>query len=163
MSSNQKHEDCCSLFEPERWDEKEHKWQDKLFIKSSLPQFFHIPLPGTYRRTINKLWKQANDAGSAPGMKDFLLLAHDPTPWKSDMYMEVTREVAGADNVRLSGSFVSKVFDGPFNKIPQYIKEMDLSLSKKELTAIKLFFYFATCPVCAKKYGHNYIVAFAEV
>ena len=27
----------------------------------------------------------------------------------------------------------------------------------------KYYFYYTSCPKCAKKYGHNYIVAFAEV
>ena len=27
----------------------------------------------------------------------------------------------------------------------------------------KIYFYYTTCPKCAKKYGHNYIVSFAEV
>jgi hypothetical protein len=27
----------------------------------------------------------------------------------------------------------------------------------------KYYFYYTTCPKCAKKYGNNYVVAFAEV
>ena len=163
MSHKNQHEDCYPKFDPKPWDEKVHEWQDKLFIKNSLPQFFHMPLPGMFRRTINRLWKLAQDAQAAADMKDFLLLAHDPTPWKSDLYMLVTHEVPGADNVRLSGTFISKVFDGPFSKVPQYIWEMDVYLSKQEKLARKYYFYYTTCPKCARKYGHNYIVAFAEV
>ena len=29
--------------------------------------------------------------------------------------------------------------------------------------AKKCYFYYTTCPKCAKVYGHNYVVVFAEV
>jgi len=163
MSNKESHEDSCNLFDPALWDEKVHQWSDKLFIKDSLPQIFHIPLPGTYPRTINRLWKLAQDDKAAPDMKDFLMLAYDPSPWKSDIYINVTHEVPNANNVRLSGKFISKVFDGPFSKVPGYIRDMDLYLAGQHQVAAKYYFYFATCPKCAKKYGHNYMVAFAEV
>jgi hypothetical protein len=145
------------------WDEKNHHWQNKLFIKDSISQFLHLPLPGTYKRCINRLQKLATDADATPDKNDFLFLSHDPSPWKSDLYMLVKKEVPGAENVRLSGSFISKVFDGSFSKIPQYIRDMDIFLAGQNQLAGKYYFYFATCPECAKKYGHNYIVAFAEV
>jgi hypothetical protein len=163
MTQNQKTEECCPEFDPKPWHDKTHEWQDKLFIRKSIPQIFHIPLPGFYGRAVGKLWKQAADAKAAPDLKDFLMLAYDPSPWKSELYVMVNKEVAGAENVRLSGTYVSKVFDGPFNHVPQYIKEMDIYLSGKDKFARKYYFYFTTCPKCARKYGHNYMVAFAEL
>jgi hypothetical protein len=77
--------------------------------------------------------------------------------------MLVNHEVPGADNVRLSGTYFSKVFDGPFNEVPQYIREMDIHLNSEGKLARKYYFYFTTCPKCAKKYGHNYIVGLAEI
>jgi hypothetical protein len=163
MNPTEQQDECCKLFNPCKWDEQEHEWRDKQFIKSSLPQFFHFPLPGTYGKTIGKLWKMAEETNAAPPMEDFLLLAYDPSPWKSDIYLNVIKDVPGADNVRLSGKFISKVFDGPFNKVPQYIRDMDIYLANRHMLALKYYIYFASCPKCAKKYGHNYIVAFAEV
>lgn len=109
------------------------------------------------------MWKKAQDAGAAPEMKDFLLLAYDPSPWKSELYMSVTKEVPDAENVRFTGTFISKVFDGPYNHIPKYLNEFRRYLVLKDLTAKKYYFYYTYCPKCAKKYGHNYIVAFAEI
>ena len=122
-----------------------------------------MPLPFTYARTLGSMWKSAEDSGSAPEMKDFLLLAYDPSPWKSELYMSVTKEVPGADNIKLSGNFISKVFDGPFNHVPKYLKEFEEYLKQIDKTAKKYYFYYTTCPKCAKKYGHNYIVAFVEI
>lgn len=156
-------EDCCQDFDPKRWDEVTHVWQDKLFIKDSLPQFFHLPLPGVYKKVFNRLWKQAKNAQADPPAAEFLLLAHDPSPWKSDLYMAVNNEVSGAENVSLSGTFISKVFDGPFSKIPQFIRDMDLYLIHQHKLALRYYIFCATCPECRKKHGHNYIVAFAEI
>jgi hypothetical protein len=55
------------------------------------------------------------------------------------------------------------VFDGPYNHVPKYLKEFHKYLALIEKKPKKIYFYYTTCPKCAKKYGHNYIVAFAEV
>lgn len=163
MTHQKKNQECCPEFDPVPWDGTTHEWIDKPFIKNNIPQFFHIPLPFTYAGILGRMWKAAKDAGSAPEIKDFLLLAYDPSPWKSELYMSVTKDVPGAENVKLSGTFISKVFDGPFNHVPRYIKEFDSYLEKQNRKAVKYYFYYTTCPKCAKKYGHNYIVAFAEI
>ena len=36
-------------------------------------------------------------------------------------------------------------------------------VSEKGMTVKKHYFYFAYCPKYAKKYGHNYVLAFTEV
>jgi effector-binding domain-containing protein len=155
--------ECCPVFDPTPWDQKSHEWKDKLFICDSIPQFLHMPLPSTMGKVIGRMWKKAEDAGAAPEGKDFLLLAYDPSPWKSILYMSVTREVPGADNVKLTGSFVSKVYDGPYSSVPKYIKDMLQYVSGLGKQVKRFYFYYTTCPKCAKKHGHNYIVSLAEV
>jgi len=155
--------ECCPKFDPIPWDEKTHEWEDKLFIRETLPQLFHMPLPWMIGRMIGRMWKKAQDAGAAPDIEDFLWLAYDPSPWKSEHYIYVTREVPNAINIKISGTFFSKVFDGPYNQVRAWIKKMNIFLAEKGKNAKKYYFYFTTCPKCAKKYGHNYVVAFAEV
>lgn len=159
----QSEEVCCPKFDPEPWDNTVHRWKDKLFIQDSVPEVFHFPLPGTVEKTVTRLWNKAQAAEAAPEVKDFLMLAYDPTPWRGEFLVAVTKEVPGAKNVKLSGTFISKVFDGPYSHIPKYIKQMDVFLEKQNRKAKRYFFYFTTCPKCAKKYGHNYIVTFAEI
>jgi len=154
---------CCPKFDPEPWDEKTHNWKDKLFIKDSIRQFLHMPRPSSIQKSIGGMWQIAQDAKAAPEIKDFLLLATDPSPWKSELYMAVTKEIPGAENVKFSGTFLSKVFDGPYNAVPKWIKEMEKFVSSKGKKTKKHFIYFTTCPKCAKLYGHNYAVAFTEV
>lgn len=156
-------QNCCPRFDPEPWDEKTHIWEDKLFIKDSVRLLFHQPLPSKVAKMTERMWQMAQDAGATPDIKDFLMLAHDPSPWKGEFYIAVTKEVPGIENVRLSGEFLSKVFDGPYNAVPKWVKEMNEYLTEQGKPAKKYYFYFTTCPRCAKVYGHNYAVAFVEV
>jgi hypothetical protein len=154
---------CCPEFDPTPWENKKHIWTDKLFLKDSIPELFHIPLPSMYSKVITRMWEKAHDAGAEPEKKDFLLLAHDPSPFKGELFLAITKEISGEENVKLSGTFMTKVFDGPYNHVPKYIKEMDGYLALLKMKAKKYYFYYAYCPKCAIKYGHNYIVAFAQV
>ncbi|NPV50647.1 MAG: hypothetical protein HPY60_05560 [Candidatus Methanofastidiosum sp.] len=152
---------CCPKFDPKEWDEKTHKWKDKLFIQDNVRQILHKPL--NISDVITSMWNKAQEAQAGPEIKDFLLLAYDPSPWISELYMTVTKEVPNVKNVRLSGTFISKVFDGPYKDVPKWIKEMNRYLENKGKKAKKYYFYFTTCPKCAEYYGHNYVVTFAEV
>ena len=154
---------CCPRFDPEPWNEKEITWKDRLFIKDSMIQFMHMPLPGAFGKTVSRMWKKIKDAGADPDLKDFLMLAYDPSPWKDELYISVTREVPGAENVRLSGTYLTKVFDGPYHAVPRWFAEMDRFVTQKGKKVNKYYVYYTTCPKCAKTYGHNYIVMFAEV
>lgn len=154
---------CCPKFDPEPWNEKSHRWNEKLFIKDTVRQIFHKPRPSSIQKVVGGMWQKAQDAKAAPEIKDFLLLATDPSPWKSELYMTVTKEVPGAENVRLSGNYLSKVFDGPYNAVPKWIKEMENYVLSEGKKVKKYYIYFTTCPKCAKIYGHNYAVAFAQV
>ncbi|MFH1639753.1 MAG: hydrolase [Chloroflexota bacterium] len=154
---------CCPKFNPEPWDEKEITWQDKLFVKDSMVQFMHMPLPGAFAKTVGRMWKKIEEAGANPDIADFLMLAYDPSPWKDEVYINVTKEVPDAENVRLSGTYLTKVFDGPYNAVPKWIQEMARFVNEKGRKVKKYYCYYTTCPKCAKIYGHNYIVFFAEV
>jgi len=155
-------EHCCPELDVKLWEEKTHAWRDKPFIKGSTPALFHTPFPPLIGRLVGRMWRSAQAADAAPDMKDFLLLAYDPTPFKSEFYMTVTQEVPGAENVKFSGTFISKVFDGPYSAVPKWIKEMDEDMKGRGQKAGKYYFYFTYCRKCAKAYGHNHCVAFIK-
>jgi hypothetical protein len=154
---------CCPPFDPSVWNEKTSMWTEKPFIRDTVRQVGHIPLPGSMQKTIGRMWQQAKDAGAQPEMKDFLLLAYDPSAWKSELYMTVTKDVPGADNVRLSGTFITKVYEGPYNGVPKWLKDMDAYVASQGKTTDRYYVYFPLCPECAAKTGHNYAVVFAKI
>ena len=149
---------CCPKFDPVPWQEKEIVWQDKLFIKDTVMQFMHMPLPGTFGKTVTGMWQKLEDAGATPESEDFLMLAAESSPWRGEIYINVTKEIPDAENVKLSGTYLTRVFDGPYNAVPKWIKEIDEYVAQKGKTVKKHYFYYTTCPRCAKKYGNNYVV-----
>ncbi|WP_422080970.1 hydrolase [Ulvibacterium sp.] len=156
--------ECCPTFDSEKWDGKTFKWDHKKFIKASVPTLFHIPLPPMIGKKITKMVKLAEEAQKlAKDEEDILLLFMDPNAFKSDIFLSVTGTVPNTKNTTLSGTFVSKVFDGPFNSVPKFMKQMDSYLDTSGEKAKNYYVHYAYCPKCAKEKGHNYMVLFAEV
>lgn len=164
MNNQSQKGECCPKFNPERWDEKEFNWENKHFIKESIPALFHIPFPPMIGRKITKMWKMVEESKTAHlNIEDTLLLFTDPNPFKSEIYLSVVSDVPGAENIKISGLFLSKVFDGPYNSIPKHIKKMNEYLANKGKKAKKYYVHYAYCPKCAKKFGYNHMILFAEV
>lgn len=156
--------ECCPKFSPEKWNEKTHTWENKLFIKETIPTFFHIPFPpmiGKKAALLNKLKVDAKREES--NSEDALFLFRDPTPFKSELYLSVTGPVANANNVTISGKFISKVFDGGYNAVPKFIKQMNEYLASQGMKAKDYYIHYAYCPKCAQKFGNNYMILFAKV
>lgn len=156
-------DECCPLFDPQKWDKKTHSWENKQFITEWIPTLFHIPFPPMIGMKMTKMCKLAEASQAMiKDMSDMLALFHDPHPFKSEIFMSVTKEVPQANNTTISGSFISKVFDGPYNAVPKFIKEMDEYLAKDNKKAKDYYIHYAYCPKCSKKYGHNYMILFAQ-
>ncbi|MDY6958557.1 MAG: hydrolase [Halobacteriota archaeon] len=157
-------DECCPKFDAERWDKRTFNWEDKPFIKESIPTFLHTPFPPMIWWKLNKMWKMAEEAeATLPNKEEILVLFNDPNAFKSEIYLSVAKEVDEAKNSKISGDFVSKVFDGPYNAIPRFISEMNEYLSGENKTAKDYYVHYAYCQKCAKKFGHNYMILFAEV
>ncbi len=150
---------CCPRFNPEPWDEKEITWQDNLFIKDHVRSFLHIPLGFGKVMTKNMAMIEEADA-LAP---EPLTLSDENSLWGSDVYIAVSKEVQQAENVRISGTFLTKVFEGPYKNIGKWVKEMKTYGKAKGSEVKKMYFFYTTCPKCAKVYGKNYTVILTEV
>ena len=150
---------CCPRFNPEPWEEKEITWQDNLFIKDHVRSFLHIPLGMGKVMTKNMAMIKAADALTP----EPLMLSDEKSLWGSDIYIAVTKEVPKAEMVRISGTFLTKVFEGPYKNFGKWVKEMKAYVKAKGREMKKLYFFYTTCPACAKVYGKNYTVILAEV
>jgi len=80
-----------------------------------------------------------------------------------DIYVAVDQEVPGAQNVTLSGKFLSKVYEGNFKETGKWCKDFASFAKSKGLAIKKMYMWYTTCPKCAKKYGKNYVVIVGEV
>jgi len=151
--------DCCPRFDPGPWDEKELNWKDRKFVKDRVRSFLHIPLNfgSVMVRNMRKI--EAEGARS----DEAIVLSDENSLWGADVYIAVGKEIPGADNVTLSGVFLSKVFEGPYQHVPKWIRETKSFVVSQGKQIKKLFCYYTTCPKCAKKYGKNYVVILAQV
>lgn len=156
--------ECCPKFNPGKWDQKTHNWNNKPFIKETIPTLFHIPFPPMIGRKVGKMCKMMENSKRAEANdEDILLLFRDPCAFKSEIYLSVTGFVPNADNVSISGTFISKVFSGPYNAIPKFVKQMNEYLATQGKKAKDYYVHYAYCPKCAKKYGDNYMILFGQI
>ena len=150
---------CCEPFNPEPWQDKEIVWKDKLFVKDHVTSFLHIPLNMGKKIVKNmELIDKAN--AKAPYQ---LMLTDEKSLWGSDIYIDVVKEVPDAQMDKLSGTFLTKVFEGPYQNVGKWAVEMTKYVKDKGRTLGKIYFSYTTCPKCAKAYGKNYVVLFAKV
>jgi hypothetical protein len=156
--------ECCPKFDSKKWDNKMFIWKNKLFIKEAIPTFFHIPFPPMIGKRIVKMMNLASNAKKVPIRKEgVLILFLDSGLFKSEIYYSVTGNVPKANNTRISGTFMSKVFVGDYGAIPKFIKQMNESLAKTGQIAKEYYVHYAYCPKCAKKYGGNSMILFARI
>jgi len=71
--------------------------------------------------------------------------------------------VPGAEMVKLSGNFLGKVFEGPYKDAGKWVEELTQFVDSRGQQIRKCYFFYTTCPKCAKHYGKNYVVGFPEI
>lgn len=159
MNMDRSETGCCPRFDPVPWDGAECEFHERLFVRATTVNFLHFPL--NIGAVIRRTWRQIEAAEAAP-RDEYLMLATDPSPWRGELYFAVAREVPGADNVRLTGRYLTKVFAGPYRDAGKWAREMVRYVEAQNRQLRKLYFFYTTCPKCARHFGKNYVVAFAE-
>ncbi len=152
-------DECCPKFDPGPWDEQELTWENRRFVKDRVRSFLHVPLNfgSVMKRNVGPIM----EAEACP--ETMVVLSDENSLWGADVYIEVTKDVPGANMATISGTFLSKVFEGPYRDIRKWIKQMQAFVAERGKELKKLYFFYTTCPKCAKKYGKNYVAILAEV
>lgn len=150
---------CCPPFDPAPWDDKEITWEGNRFLKAHVHSLFHIPLDMGRKMMQSMRLIEAAHATAAQSP----MLSEERSPWGSDIYINVTGPVPGADVVAISGTFMTKVYEGAFRNAPEWARDMERHVGAKGRSLKKLYLGYTTCPRCAKAYGKNYVVLFAQV
>ena len=152
-------DECCPRFDPEPWDETEFTWENRRFVRDRVTSVLHIPL--NFGAVMKRNLGPIQAAGAFPDT--VVVLSDENSLWGADVYIEVTREIPGSTMATISGSFLSKVFEGPYRDMRKWIKEMRAFVQSKGKSLQKLYFFYTTCPKCARKYGKNYVAILAQV
>lgn len=150
---------CCPRFNPEPWNEKVLEWQEKKFIKGKLFTFMHMPI--NFGSAITRLMKLV-DTNNAK-TPDNLCLSDHTSKWNMDIYLAVDKDIPRAENVTLSGKFLSKVYEGNFKDTGIWCQDFEKYVKDQGLEVKKWYMWYTTCPKCAKAYGKNYTVIIAEM
>ncbi|OGG28943.1 hypothetical protein A2973_01420 [Candidatus Gottesmanbacteria bacterium RIFCSPLOWO2_01_FULL_49_10] len=91
------------------------------------------------------------------------MLTDENSLWGADIYIDVSKKVPDAQMATLTGTFLTKVFEGPYQNVGKWSEEMKKYVKNKGKNLKKLYFSYTTCPKCAKAYGKNYVVLFAQI
>ena len=154
-----KEEICCPKLNPKPWDGKIIEWKNKKFIKDKVFTMFHMPM--NFGTVIVRMNKQVEKAKAK--IPDWLCLSDHTSMWNMDLYLAVDKNIPGAENTTLSGKYLFKVYEGPYQDTGKWCKDFEAYAKSKKLIIKKWYMWYTTCPKCAKKYGKNYVVIVGEV
>lgn len=160
LNSDASETGCCDLIKVQDWNEKTFILDDMRFAKASTKSFLYMPLDigKVYTKVFNLI--NESDAVSPTG---YLTLSKDESPWKAEHFFKVSKDVKGLEMVSLSGTFMTKVYDGTYKDIPKFIKDIKKYVSDNNKELLDIYSFYTLCPKCIKHYGHNYIILFAQI
>jgi hypothetical protein len=151
---------CCPKFNPQGWDGQDLHFEDKPFLRATTRSAAHIPL------NMGKVFSRVQgriEAAGAYDAEDFIVLSRDLSAWEGEHLFSVSRPVPDEEMTTLSGDFVTKVFEGPYREAKHWDEEMRQLVTAKGGTPSEVYFFYTTCPKCAKAYGKNYVVGVARL
>jgi hypothetical protein len=128
------------------WDEKEITWTEKLFVKDKVRSVLHIPL--NFGQIMVRNMEKIQKAGASA--KETIVLSDEKSMWGSNVYIAVEKDFPGSDSVRISGTFLTKVFEGPYKDTGKWMREMNAFVTLKGKTAKKTFFSTRPAPSAPK-------------
>jgi hypothetical protein len=94
---------------------------------------------------------------------EVIVLSDESSRWGSNVFIAVSKDVPDAKMTRISGTFLAKVFEGHYREMGTWVRDMKTWVSDQGKTLQKLYFYYTTCPKCAKQTGKNYVVLLGQV
>ena len=148
---------CCPKFNPDGWDGVALQLRDLPVLRARTCSVMHLPL------NMGKVFGRVQTHLQQAGTQAQAVLSSDLSPWQDEHLFVVDGPVSGEEMATLSGDFVTRVFEGPYGRAKHWMRELrDMSRARGKPDG-RAFFYYTTCPKCAKAYGKNYVVGFAEI
>ena len=151
---------CCARFKPEGWDNQHLHFENKKFVRATTRSAMHIPW--NMGHVFTRVQEHIEDADAADPATE-IVLSRDTSPWEAEHFFAVEKDIEGEEMTALSGDFITRVFEGPYRKAKDFSHDMEIAATAMGKTAKRVFFFYTTCPKCAKAYGENYMVGVAEV
>lgn len=150
---------CCPRFNPEGWDGQELHLQDMKVVRATTRSAMHVPLD--MEHVFGRVQRHIDQAGAEPGER-FIVLSRDDSQFRRTHLFSVSKDVPDEEMSTLSGDFITKVFEGSFAETRRWYGEMQAVVRSRGHVPGDIYFFYTTCPECAKAYGKNYVVGVAE-
>jgi hypothetical protein len=151
---------CCPRFHPDDWTSVRLHFRDKRFVRAETRSMMHVPL--NMGAVFTRVGGRMEDAG-AYDPADYITLSHEISPWKAEHLFAAAKDVPGEEMIRVSGDFLTRVFEGPYSQMGEWARAMEAAAEAEGIAGAEVWFYYPTCPRCAKVYGKNYVVGLAKV
>jgi hypothetical protein len=151
---------CCPKFNPAGWDEQALHFDDKRFVRANTLSVAHIPL--NMGSVFSRVQGHIAEAG-AEDISKTLVLSRDTSAFAAEHLFAVEKDVPGEEMTTLSGDFLTKTFDGPYSEARNWYTEMQDRARAKGQQPGEVWFFYTTCPKCAKAYGQNPVVGVVEL
>ena len=152
---------CCAVPNIDDWNEKVIEFDNKRFIREYTKSVFFVPT--NMDKVMRSLNQKAIAAGALMPPNEAMILSRDLSPFKAEQLYAVSKEVEGADNVLLSGSFASKVFEGDYKNAKTWHDDLAKYVERLGKKSAETYLFYTTCPKCAEHYGKNYTIGLARL
>lgn len=114
-------------------------------------------------RVMKLLNESASSAKVNLPPEQAMILGKDISAWKAEQLYGVSEPIKGMDNVTINGKFLSMVFEGPYQNVKIWLDELLNYAKQQNYKTTEIYFFYTTCPKCAKHYGKNYTIGLARV
>jgi len=152
---------CCPVPNVADWDKAILEFSHEPFVRMCTRSVLFMPL--NMGRVMTALNEVAQRADVLMPPERGMILSRDVSPWRAEHLYAVSEPVPGADNVELSGTFLSRVFEGPYREAGRWHRALLDYASAQGRAPQDVYFFYTTCPKCAKHYGVNYVVGLVSV
>jgi hypothetical protein len=151
---------CCPKFNPQGWEAQELHFRDKQFLRANTRSVMHVPfnMGKVFARVLAHI-----EAAGALDARDYIVLSRDKSAFGAEHLFAVAKSVPDEEMTTLSGDFITKVFEGPYKEAAHWHAQMADLVRARGGEPKSMWFFYTTCPKCAKAYGQNYVVGVAEV
>ena len=151
---------CCPRFHPEDWQGVILNFSDKPFLRAETRSLMHVPLNmgSVFTRVLTRL----EESGASMG-DQHIVLSRVLSPWKAEHLFATSGAVASEEMTRLSGRFLTRVFDGPYSQMRAWHAKMRDAAVAQGCGDARIWFYYTTCPKCAKAYECNPVVGLVQI
>lgn len=151
---------CCPTFHPTDWDGKVFDFSTYQFCLTHTRSFFYIPL--NMSRVMKRLMASVERV-NAQAENRYLMLSEDRSLFKCTHALLVSKPVPGYRITTITGHWYAKVFDGTYKNLPLWMQILQKEGRDKGYEFQRVLTFYTTCPNCAKKTQHNYVVLFGLI